>query len=106
QMLTGTMPYNTPSPADLERLKRGDLLTNPRARNPKIPQGLSAVVMKAMARAVTGRYQRASELLDAVLAIRATPRRPRSTPTPPAESLGDVHSRLKARGPPQPRLLW
>jgi serine/threonine-protein kinase len=104
QMLTGTMPYNTPSPADLERLKRGELLTAPRARNPKIPKGLSDVVMKAMAPEVTARYQRASELLDAVLAIRATPRRPRATPPP--ESLGDVHSRLKARETPQPRFCW
>jgi len=32
QMLTGVLPYDTPSPADLERLIRGELLTAPRLR--------------------------------------------------------------------------
>src|SRR5438045_6250577 len=33
QMLTGVLPYDTPSPADLDRLMRGDLLSPPRVRN-------------------------------------------------------------------------
>ena len=41
QMLTGELPYDTPTPADLERLKRGELLTSPRLRNPKIPKAIS-----------------------------------------------------------------
>jgi eukaryotic-like serine/threonine-protein kinase len=109
QMLTGTMPYDTPTPADLERLKRGELLTSPRLRNPKIPKAISSVVMKAMAPDIPSRYQRASELLDDLLAIRATaPRRPR-TPTPAEishEAVGDIQSRLKARESPQPRFCW
>jgi serine/threonine-protein kinase len=36
QMLTGTLPYNTPSPADLQRLMRGDLVSPPRSRNARI----------------------------------------------------------------------
>jgi serine/threonine-protein kinase len=109
QMLTGTMPYETPTPADLERLKRGELLTSPRLRNPKIPKAISSVVMKAMAPDIPSRYQRASDLLDDLLAIRATaPRRPR-TPTPAEMShdeVGDIQSRLKARESPQPRFCW
>ena len=109
QMLTGTMPYDTPTPADLERLKRGELLTSPRLRNPKIPKAISSVVMKAMAPDIPSRYQRASELLDDLLAIRATaPRRPR-TPTPAEvshDAVGDIQSRLKARESPQPRFCW
>ncbi len=109
QMLTGVLPYDTPSPADLERLIRGELLTSPRLKNPKIPKVISDVVMKAMAPEIPARYQRASELLDAVLAVRATaPRRARATP--PAESshdeVGDIQSRLKARETPQPRFCW
>jgi serine/threonine-protein kinase len=109
QMLTGTMPYDTPTAADLERLKRGELLTSPRLRNPKIPKGISNAVMKAMAPDISVRYQRASELLDDLLAIRATtPRRPRTPP--PAEiahaEVGDIQSRLKARETPQPRFCW
>src|SRR5688572_12406943 len=109
QMLTGTMPYDTPTAADLERLKRGELLTSPRMRNPKIPKAISNVVMKAMAPDIAARYQRASELLDDLLAIRATaPRRPR-TPAPSEllhEGVGDIQSRLKARETPQPRFCW
>jgi serine/threonine protein kinase len=109
QMLTGTMPYDTPTPADLDRLKRGDLLTSPRLRNPKIPKAISSVVMKAMAPDIPSRYQRASELLDDLLAIgAAAPRRPR-TPTPaelPHDAVGDIQSRLKARESPQPRFCW
>ena len=33
QMLTGTLPYHTPAPADLERLMRGELVSPPRTRN-------------------------------------------------------------------------
>jgi serine/threonine protein kinase len=109
QMLTGMLPYATPSPADLDRLMRGELLTSPRSKNPKIPKAISNVVMKAMAPDIAGRYQRASELLDDVLAIRASvPRRGRATP--PAEAshddVGDIQSRLKARETPQPRFCW
>ncbi len=38
QMMTGTLPYQTPAPADLERLMRGELVSPPRLRNGRIPQ--------------------------------------------------------------------
>jgi serine/threonine protein kinase len=108
QMLTGTMPYDMPSPVDLDRLKRGELVTPPRLKNPKIPKAISDVVMKAMAPEITARYQRATELLDAVLALRAQPRRPRATPPPEPQhdEVGEIQSRLKARETPQPRFCW
>ena len=37
QMLTGELPYGTPSPADLDRLRRGEMASPPRLRNPQIP---------------------------------------------------------------------
>jgi eukaryotic-like serine/threonine-protein kinase len=107
QMLTGVLPYDTPSPADLERLRRGELVTPPRVKNPKIPKAINDVVMKAMAPEILGRYQRAGELLDDVLAARgSTPRRtPRPAPTDSA-SAEDIQTRLKARESPQPRFCW
>ena len=107
QMLTGVLPYDTPSPADLERLRRGELVTPPRLKNPKIPRAINDVVMKAMAPEILARYQRAGELLDDVLAARgSTPRRtPRPTPTDSA-SAEDIQTRLKARESPQPRFCW
>jgi serine/threonine-protein kinase len=107
QMLTGVLPYDTPSPADLERLRRGELVTPPRLKNPKIPRAINDVVMKAMAPEIRARYQRAGELLDDVLAARgSTPRRtPRPPPTDSA-SAEDIQTRLKARESPQPRFCW
>ena len=49
QMLTGALPYNTPTPDDLDRLMRGELTTPPREVNRRIPRGISDIVMKAMA---------------------------------------------------------
>ncbi len=107
QMLTGVLPYDTPTPADLERLRRGELVTPPRLKNPKIPKAINDVVMKAMAPEIHARYQRAGELLDDVLAARgSTPRRtPRPSPTDSA-SAEDIQTRLRARESPQPRFCW
>ena len=71
QMLTGGLPYETPSPADIERLMRGELVAPPRSRNSRIPKELNDIVMRAMAPAVGERYQRAGELLDDLLAARS-----------------------------------
>jgi serine/threonine-protein kinase len=115
QMLTGVLPYATPSPADLDRLMRGESLASaPRLRNPKIPKALNDIVMKAMAPEIHARYQRVADLLDAVLAARETgprrrPRSPSSLPvsvSPPADDVQDIQSRLKAREAPQPRFCW
>src|SRR5262249_12776067 len=113
QMLTGMLPYDTPSPADLDRLMRGELLTAPRLKNAKIPKAINDVVMKALAPDIASRYARASELLGDVLAASApTSRRmPRGVPRadPAAASTDDmqeIHTRLKARESPQARFCW
>jgi serine/threonine protein kinase len=109
QMLTGVLPYDTPSPGDLDRLMRGELLTAPRLKNPKVPKAINDIVLKAMAPDITARYQRASELLDDVLAARsATMRRtPRPTPAEHAsDEVQEIQTRLKARETPQPRFCW
>jgi serine/threonine-protein kinase len=118
QMLTGTLPYETPSPSDLDRLLRGELATPARARNPKIPRGISDIVAKAMAADLPSRYQRAADVLEAVLAARARPVVPagrsgdRRGPRPaPLEAdtnaqVDDIQARLKAREAPQARFCW
>src|SRR3954447_21070740 len=107
QMLTGILPYDTPSPADLDRLMRGDLVTAPRLRNPKVPKAINDIVMKAMAPEIHARYQRAGDLLDDVLAART--RAPRRVSVPSgaeADDVQDIQTRLKAREAPQPRFCW
>ena len=99
QMLTGVLPYDTPSPADLDRLMRGELLTRAAPQESEDPEGDQRHRVKAMAPEIHARYQRAGELLDDVLAARgAAPRRtPRSTPG--GEPAGGVRRRA---GDPQP----
>jgi serine/threonine protein kinase len=112
QMLTGGLPYDAPSPVDLDRLMKGELVAAPRLRNPKIPKTISDIVMKAMAPRIHDRYQRASELLDDVIAARAGS--PRRTPKPawsepevvPVDVAQEIQSRLKARDAPHPRFCW
>lgn len=77
QMLTGLLPYDTPAPADLDKLMSGELVTPPRLKNPSIPREINDVVMKALAPDVANRFQRAGDVLDAILAFRSQkPRRP------------------------------
>jgi serine/threonine protein kinase len=108
QMLTGMLPYDTPSPADLDRLMRGDLLVAPRLRNPKVPKAINDIVLKAMAPEIHARYQRAGELLDDLLAFRGTTARrtPRTGSEMGSEEVLDIQTRLKARETPQPRFCW
>jgi serine/threonine-protein kinase len=108
QMLTGVLPYETPAPADLDRLMRGELVTAPRLKNPKIPRAVNDIVLKAMAPDLRARYQRAGDVLDDILGARGTASRRLSRPTPAAEGVAsdEIQSRLKARETPQPRFCW
>jgi serine/threonine protein kinase len=107
QMFTGVLPYQAPSPADLDQLMRGELVIPPRRRNPKIPTAINDIVMKAMAPDLRSRYQRASDVLDDVLAVRTrgAGRPGRSSDTNTAE-VQDIQTRLKAREAPPPRFCW
>jgi serine/threonine protein kinase len=115
QMLTGVLPYSTPSPADLARLMAGDLVLPPRSRNAKIPAQINDIVMKAVAPDVNNRYQRASEVLNDLLAAREpAPPRAAARHTVSAPSMGttspeavqDIHTRLRARETPKPTFCW
>jgi len=112
QMLTGVLPYDTPAPSDLERLMSGELVSPPRLKNPAIPKAVNEIVMRAMAPDLNARYQRASDLLDAILAVRAPRRR---TPAPPAAEAGSrsdrddgqaIQHRVRARDTPAPKFCW
>src|SRR5687767_6633053 len=112
QMLTGSLPYDTPSPADIERLMRGELITAPRVRNSKIPKTINDIIMRALAPDLTQRYQRAADLLEDLLPARAPAgRRAKAKRTAVGLDLvdanvADIHSRLKARETPQARFCW
>jgi serine/threonine-protein kinase len=107
QMLTGVLPYDSPAPADVDRLLSGELVTPPRVKNAAIPKTISDIVMRAMAPEVTARYQRATDLLEDVLAARraAQPRRT-PTPTPRPDDAQGIQSRLRPRDTPAARFCW
>jgi serine/threonine protein kinase len=108
QMLTGALPYETPSPAEIDKLMTGELVSAPRLRNPKIPKAVSDVILKAMAPDIPSRYQRAGELLEDVLAARSAPVRKASrTPEPSLVELpSELHHRPRGRDTPVARFCW
>ena len=115
QMFTGVLPYETPMPSDLEKLMKGELASPPNLKNRKLPKAISDIVMKAIAADIPSRYQRASELLEAVLAARPQPpstiKRPwRPAPAAatvgPSEEVQEIQARLKARETEKPKFCW
>jgi serine/threonine protein kinase len=112
QMLTGVLPYESPAPADLDRLMSGALVSPPRLKNPAIPKAINDIVLRAMAPDVTTRYQRASDLLEDLLAARTPP--PRRTPAPIAvdqarggrDEAARMASRVRSRETPASRFCW
>jgi len=109
QMLTGTLPYDTPAPADIARLARGELVSAPRLKNAKIPKAINDIVMRALAPDPTVRYQRASDLLNDLLAAREpAPRRAvgRGGTATADATVADIQSRLKARETLQAKFCW
>jgi eukaryotic-like serine/threonine-protein kinase len=112
QMLTGELPYQTPAPADIEKLMRGELVIAPRLKNARIPRAINDIILRALAPDLTVRYQRAADLLDELLAARepavrrpGAPRRV-SAAAGGDENVADIQSRLKARETPQARFCW
>ena len=114
QMLTGTLPYETPAPADIERLMRGELVTAPRLRNSKIPKAINDIILRALAPDLSVRYARASELLSDLLAAREpSPARVRpgggqGVGTADERQMRGIQERLKDREalPQAARFCW
>ena len=116
QMLTGVLPYDTPAPGDLDRLQRGELVRSPRLLNNAIPTDLADVVLKALAPAVTDRYQRAADLMADLELLRSRRRvtPPRGMPAhsstagdSAATSVArDIHARLRPRATPVAGFCW
>jgi len=98
QMLTGTLPYFSPNPAQIERMVAQGRCTPPKIRNSQIPREISDIVMKALAPEVSERYQRAGDLL----ADLATAGEIDHNQT----QLDDIRKRLKAREVPKKGFCW
>jgi serine/threonine-protein kinase len=111
QMLTGVLPYETPAPGEIEKLMTGELVSAPRVKNPRIPKAINDVVLRAMRPDPAERYQRASDLLEELLAARSTPARrvPRALAVDEAPTRAvdqDAHQRIRSRDTPASRFCW
>ena len=107
QMLTGTLPYDTPAPGELDKLRSGELVSAPRLRNPRIPKAVNDVILRAMAPEISERYQRASDLLDEVLAARKAPvRRAQAGAALQTVEELDAFPRSRPRDTPSARFCW
>jgi eukaryotic-like serine/threonine-protein kinase len=106
QMLTGELPYGSPSPSDIDKLVRGELVTPPRLKNSRIPKAVNDIVLKALAADVSQRYQRASDLLTDLLAGTNVPRRPVAVAAQREANVSEIQSRLRARESPQASFCW
>jgi serine/threonine-protein kinase len=98
QMVTGTLPYFSPNPAQIERMVAQGRCTPPKLRNSQIPREISDIVMKAIAPNLGERYQRACELLEDLATASDIDHK--------ATELEDIRKRLKAREAPKARFCW
>jgi serine/threonine protein kinase len=98
QMLTGTLPYFSPNPAQIERMIAQGRCTPPMLRNTQIPKEISDIVMKAIASGLGERYQKASELLEDLATASDIDHK--------ATQLEDIRQRLRARETPKKGFCW
>ena len=98
QMLTGTLPYFSANPAQIERMVAQGRCTPPKIRNSQVPREISDIVMKALAPELSERYQRASELLEDLATAADIDHN--------ATELEDIRKRLKARDVPKKGFCW
>ena len=112
QMSTGVLPYDTPTPGELEKLRNGKLVRPPRLRNLEISKLLNDIIMKAMAPLLTDRYQQASDLLHDLENASPSDRggHVKSTPSGLSERAGIMQQNIpeKHRVEPAqtPRFCW
>lgn len=66
EMLTGSVPYDDPSPTAVALQHLTLPLPSPRERNPALNVETEAVLVKALSKEPTARYQKAYELIDAL----------------------------------------
>jgi serine/threonine-protein kinase len=69
ECLTGRVPFEAETPWSLIAKHIEEDPPNPRSLNPEVPEALSQVILKAMAKDKENRYQSAGEMHDALAAI-------------------------------------
>jgi tRNA A-37 threonylcarbamoyl transferase component Bud32 len=70
EMLTGRVPFEAETPADVSVKHADGLLPNPREVNPEVPEAMDALVMRLLASDPGDRYGSASELIEELRRVR------------------------------------
>ncbi len=66
QVTTGQLPFNVKSPTDAIRMHVKEIPPAPRMIRPGLPESVEAIILKAIAKNPTSRYQTGSQLADAL----------------------------------------
>ena len=64
EMLTGRVPFEVDTPADLSAKHDDNPPPHPRELNPRVPEDLEVIVMRLLARDLEDRYTSAAELIE------------------------------------------
>jgi serine/threonine-protein kinase len=70
EMLTGRVPFEVETPADVPVKHAGDPPPHPREINPKVPEGTDALIMRLLATDPKDRYGSAGELIEDLRRVR------------------------------------
>lgn len=100
QMLTGTVPFNGPNAIEVAGQHVRERPLEPRALEPGIPPDLESVVLRAMAKQPSGRYQSAAQMKAALDGVW-----PGSSPVSPALVETAGIPAFTSRGPAVPGAL-
>lgn len=73
EMATGRLPFDADSPVSVALMQVNDAAELPRSINPKIPQGLEQIIMRAMEKDPALRYQNAEQMLDCLEKLKENP---------------------------------
>jgi len=83
EMLTGSVPFADPSPAAVALHHMSDPPPLPRVRNPEIHPAAEFVILKALEKDPSKRYQTGADLMDALETALAQPREASGLTLPP-----------------------
>jgi serine/threonine protein kinase len=98
EMIVGRPPIFDPDPFKiLEKAQQGKI-TPPRLRNTRIPREIDEIIMKCLASKVEERYQKPSELIRAVSALKGKKEQ--------KSDIEEMLSRIRARDQVRSELCW
>ena len=73
EMATGSLPFDAESPVSVALMQVNDTPTSPREVNSHVPPGLEQIILKAMEKDPSVRYQSASQMLSQLQKLRENP---------------------------------